>query len=96
MAFEKAEGTETGTKIGLFEKLRSVGELTHCQGNKKFPYTDNLCLFRSLAHHFGADSRALENLCQELKGRFERSTDKHFDQGVAIEHLTKAEECFNV
>ena len=39
---------------------RSVINLTHRQGEKKFPYTDNLCLFRCLGLHRGADNRTIE------------------------------------
>ena len=63
---------------------------------KKLPYTDNLCLFRCLGLHFGADVRALEGVCQELKAILEQYTDRNFDAGVVMEDLLKVEECFNV
>ena len=80
----------------FLKKSRSVVGLTHRQNLKKFPYTDNLCLFRCLTLHFGADKNALETVCQDLKVRLETHTNKNFDQGVEIEDLSKVEECFNV
>ena len=71
---------------------RSIINLTHRQGNKKLPYTDNLCLFRCLGLHRGADVRAIEKVCQELKAKLEEFTGKNFDEGVVMEDLPNVEE----
>ena len=75
---------------------RSIMSLTHRQGKKQFPYTDNLCLFRCLALYRGADDRALEHISQELKRKLEEFTNKNYDAGILIEDLPKVEECFNL
>ena len=70
--------------------------MTHRRGYKKFPYTDNLCLFRCLAVYSGTDVRALEHMSQAFKAKLEEFTDKNFDAGVLMEDLPKVEEFFNL
>ena len=80
----------------FLKNSRSIINLTHRQGNKKFPYTDNLCLFRCLALHHGTDARGLEHMAQAFKAKLEEFTGKNFDAGVLIEDLSTVEECFNL
>ena len=75
---------------------RSIINLAHLQGRKKFPYANNLCLFRCLALHFGADVEALEHMSQELKSKLEEFTGKNYDAGVLFKDLPTVEECFNI
>ena len=67
------------------KKSRSIISLTHRRRKKKLHYTDNLCLFRYLAVHFGTDVEALEGMSQAFKSKLEEFTGKNFNAGVLNE-----------
>ena len=88
-------GTPPRDLPDFIKNNRGLHSLTH-KPNTWQRYDDNLCFFRCLALHRGADIRGLERSTHELAETFQRATGKRVSRGVTLEDLTEAERIFEV
>ena len=77
------------------KRSKSIIGLTHHE-KKGHPYNDNLCLFRCLALHYGADIGGLEEASKSYKKQLEEATGQKYDDGVRLDALEKVEKEFNL
>ena len=77
------------------KRSRSIIGLSHHRYTRH-AYTDNLCLFRCLALHYGASDGSLETPTKIYKKRLEQATGLCYDEGIRLDMLDDVETVFKI